>query len=279
VQYWVFDSGGPQVGVGCDNWLFIREELRFWPDGEALLARRMEIARKVAARLAANAATLRVVLLPDKARVHPENLCGLRIAAQESDRYATAITALRTAGITVTDGLAALPGSGVDFYHTDTHLTAEGVRRVLAGLPPIGDRAFTTTTGSPQPRPGDLLRLMGLDHVPDALRPRADIDTPEHTKPAAAGLLDDDDTPASVGLAGTSYSRNGNFTGALAQILHADIESFARDGGGFAVAMANLLQSDWFKSNTGRTVIWEIPERYLMAPWNDDDARLEQLTR
>ena len=44
VQYWVFDSGGPQVGVGCDNWLFIREELRFWPEGEALLARRMAVA-------------------------------------------------------------------------------------------------------------------------------------------------------------------------------------------------------------------------------------------
>lgn len=277
IQYWVFSSGGPQVGVGCDGWLFIREELRFWPDGEALLARRLAVAQKVAAKLTAKNAALRVVLLPDKARIRTDRLCGLRVATQQAGRYDAALAGLHD--IPVSDARASLQGPGADFYRTDTHLTPEGVRRVLSSLASIGDRRFTTAKGAAVPRAGDLLRLMGLDHVPDVLRPPADIDIPEQTRPEAVGLLDDDDAPASVGLAGTSFSRNGNFSGALAQMLHADVENFARDGGGFAVAMANLLESEWFRKGQARTVIWEIPERYLMAAWNDDDTRLETLAR
>ena len=39
LRWGLFRSGGPQVAVGCDGWLFLTEELRPWPGAQAAMAR------------------------------------------------------------------------------------------------------------------------------------------------------------------------------------------------------------------------------------------------
>src|SRR5690606_29337981 len=84
-----------------------------------------------------------------------------------------------------------------------------------AGIEP-SERFRTTAASAETDGPGDLLRLMSLDHAPNWLRPTPDRqhkETTELAEPASegsGGLLDEAPVPP-VALIGSSYSVNANF--------------------------------------------------------------------
>jgi len=134
------------------------------------------------------------------------------------------------------------------------------------------DSALDETDG-----PGDLLRLMSLDRVPNAWRPRPDRERVESTSAVEAAnvesILDEAPVPEIV-LIGSSFSVNANFHGALQQSARAAVANMARAGGGFAGAAVAYFASPAWRETPPRVVLWEVPERVLGQPLHADDRAL-----
>lgn len=281
LRWALFGAAGPQVRAGCDDWLFLTEELRPWPDAAAHQAERVAALRRIADHLAGRNIQLLIAVVPDKARVRGEELCGAPYSAQSRGRYAGFTAALEVAGLRHLGLLPALEAAKRDapaFYRTDTHWSQHGAAAAAAAIAPVvrdlgiaPAEAFRTTAAPMETDgPGDLLRLMSLDRVPDWLRPAPDRqhkDTTEAAQPAGAagGLLDDAPVPP-VALVGSSYSVNANFHGRLQEAVGNPVANFAEAGGGFFRAANSYFTGQAFRETPPRLVVWEIPERMVGQP-------------
>jgi alginate O-acetyltransferase complex protein AlgJ len=280
-RYALFRSGGPQVRVGCDDTLFLTEELRPWPEADAAMAERAEGVRRVHAGLAARNIALAVVVVPDKARVERDRLCGAPLSAQALGRHEAFLAALRSRGvdaIPLLPALSARNGSSDAYYRTDTHWNQEGAKAAAGAIALAlanveltrGEEFRTTAAAEETDGPGDLLRLTSLDQVPNALRPVPDRELKEHTEAvetaaSGGGLLDETPAPE-VALIGSSYSVNANFHGALQGVLQSTIFNGATAGGGFAGSAASYFAGETFRESPPKLVLWEIPERVAAQP-------------
>ena len=285
LRWRVFGSGGPQVTVGCNDWLYLTEELRPWPGATAAMQARADALHAVAAGLAQQGIALQIVLVPDKRRVEQAGACGVRYSAQAQARYGVFLSMLQ--GLRVVDLLASYGGIRNQlYYRTDTHWNQDGAAIAAAAVaaatdaPIDRDRPFHTEYGAESARPGDLLRLMSLEAVPDGLpiklRPLPDREAPAtttETNPPAqtGGLLDDAPVPDVI-LLGSSYSVNANFLGALEQSLGAPVGQFAQAGGAFWLAARDYFRSPAFHETPPKLVIWEVPERVVNQPISADEA-------
>ena len=285
IRWRLFGSGGPQVAVGCDDWLYLMEELRPWPNAAQAMAARAEALHRVAAELKARGIALVVALVPDKARIESATACGVPYSAQARARLA-AFKALVT-DLPVVDlapVFQSLPGPL--YYRTDTHwnqagaaVAARAVADAAKAEPVTRDRVFKTEAGPEAERAGDLLRLMSLENVPDLavkLRPLPDREALETTKqtegPAeTGGLLDDAPVPEVV-LLGSSFSLNANFHGRLQEDLGAAIGQFGEAGGAFWGSARDYFRSPAFTETPPKLVIWEFPERVVGQPIETEEA-------
>ncbi|TPG61039.1 cell division protein FtsQ [Roseomonas nepalensis] len=278
LRYNLFHSGGPAVRVGCGGTLFLTEELRPWPDAGPAMAERAAGVRRLRDALGRQGIALVVAVVPDKARVVAAKLCGAPRSAQAEARHNAFLAALRAEGVepvALLPALAAVEAASAAWYRTDTHWNQEGARaaagaiaEAVAGLPLTRGEAYRTRAAAEETEgPGDLLRLTGLDRVPDALRPRPDRQRLERTeKEEGGGGLLDEAPPPEVALVGSSYSVNANFHGALQAALQASVVNAALAGGGFAGSAAAYLGSETFRQSPPRLVVWEIPERVAAQP-------------
>ena len=271
--------------VGCDGWLFLTEELRPWPGAEAAMERRAAALGRLAARLRGRGIALLVAITPDKARVNPERLCAARSSAQAAGRHAAFTALLRQAGVDPVDWLTPLleaKPAGPVHFRTDSHwsqrgaaIAAAALAAAAAGLPLSRAEAFRTQAAAAESEgPGDLLRLMSLDRLPDAWRPAADRLRLETTRPEAApvgGLLDEAPAPE-VALIGSSYSLAANFHGRLQEALRSSVLNFAAAGGGFAGSARTFFASAAWRESPPRLVIWEVLERALGQPIGAEEA-------
>ncbi len=281
-RYALFNSGGPQVRVGCEDTLFLTEELRPWPGADAAMAERAAGLRRVQAAMAARNIVLVVAVVPDKARVVRDRLCGAPWSAQAQARHDAFLAALRTAG--VTDVIPLLPAlqaqqarPGAAFYRTDTHWNQEGARAAAGAIAAAlenreitrNDGFRTETATADTDGPGDLLRLMSLDRVPNAVRPDPDRQrVATAVEPEAGGeasLLDETPAPE-VALIGSSYSVNANFHGYLQEALRTAVFNAATAGGAFAGAADPYFAGEAFRDTPPRIIVWEIPERVIPNP-------------
>jgi alginate O-acetyltransferase complex protein AlgJ len=285
----VFRSAGPQVRAGCDDWLFLTEELRPWPEAEAHQQRRIVALGAIAAHLRQKGIQLVVAVVPDKARVYGDMLCGAPRSAQAEQRHAGFVSALQGASLPFIDLLPVLEAGRREtsvFYRTDTHWNQRGAALSAQAIAPVvrqngiapSERFITTAAADSSLRAGDLLRLMSLDHVPDWLRPHADVerqDTTAAAEPAAnggGGLLDEAPAPP-VALIGSSFSVNANFHGRLQESLGVPVANFALAGGGFYRAAAAYFDSAAFRETPPKLVVWEIPERVIGQPIDPTEAQ------
>ena len=279
LRWRLFNSGGPQVRVGCHDWLFLTEELRPWAEASAAMAERVAGLARIRERLAAQNITLLVTIVPDKARVHAEQLCGAPHSAQAAGRHAELVAAFTAGGITpipLLEPLRALAAQGPAYFRTDTHWNQEGAalaaRQIAAAARSLDFNrpgGFTTRFAEAWSNgPGDLLRLMGLDIMPDGWGPAVDrqrLATTAAPATAPGGLLDDDAAPQ-VALIGSSYSLNANFHGFLQEALGAAVTNLAQAGGGFAGAARTYFAGATFREAPPRLIIWEVLERGMVQP-------------
>lgn len=296
-RWGIFRSGGPQVAVGCNDWLYLTDELRPWPDASAHMQARADTLSRIAGQLAARNIGLVVTLVPDKARIEAATRCGVPRSAQADARYAAFMDLLKTRAIPAVDLAAPMTAARQDgpvFYRTDTHWNQRGAammadvvaKAALTAAPEIGDAGFrfrTDRAEAPTQGPGDMLRLMSLDQVPDLavkLRPSPDLQNLEQTvqveAPAETGGLLDDAPGGGVVLLGSSFSLNGNFHGRLQEALHTPVGNFAEAGGGFASSARTYFKGGAFADTPPKLVIWEIPERVVGQPLDAADRALAE---
>ena len=296
-RWGVFRSGGPQVAVGCGDWLYLTEELRPWPEAEAHMRARADILSRVAARLAEQNIAFEVALVPDKARIESGTLCGAPRSAQAKARYGDFMRLLKVRAVPAVDLLGPFTEArrkGPVYYRTDTHWNQDGAALaaqliaagIPAGEPALDDQGYhfeTTRAPTASAGPGDMLRLMSLDEVPDPpirLRPAPDMQRLERTvqtaAPVATGGLLDDGPGGDVVLLGSSFSLNANFQGRLQEVLHRPVGNFAVAGGGFAAAAQTYFKGGAFAESPPKLVVWEIPERVVGQPLDALDHALEQ---
>lgn len=292
LRYLLTRSAGEQVRVGRDGWLFLTDELRFYPNSTNNLLAHADLIQQTSAALQPMGVQLVVVLVPDKARIYAQYLRS-QPAAENQARYQMAIQALQQRGVKTVNLLNYLIINNIieTYYRSDTHWNqvgaqlaaqaiAQTVRALNLDLPPA---TFSTDpSGGEIERAGDLIRLMGLENMPNVLRPPVDHETLQRTRQTSAdsagGLFGDVATP--VVLTGTSYSLRANFHGALQQALGCKILNTAKDGGGFLTALTQYLTDDAFIFSKPKVLIWEIPERFLgealdTAHWLQD-VKLQQ---
>ncbi len=290
-RYRLFHSGGPQVWAGSNDWLYLIDEMRPFPDADANMASRADTLAKVAAKLKAQKIDLVVAILPDKARVETENMNGPR-SAQAYARLPAWLNLIKQRGITpvnIFETYVAQPDRASLWWRTDTHWSQKGsalaARTIVATVTTKIDRSHnikTTEDAAETDGPGDLLRLMSLDLIGDywmKLRPVIDRQHLAHTaeaKGADAGGLLDEGPAVEVALIGSSYSVNANFAGYLQEALKAPLVNAAEAGGGFARAAQKYFTGKTFKETKPKLVIWEIPERVVGQPLNDDDKALAE---
>jgi len=289
-SYLVTGDLGARVKRGCDNWLFLTDELTLHPSRAATLARHVEIVKRVAAYLQSRHIGLVVVPVPDKSRVEAADLCGIDRPAALANRLADFEVQLRQAGIGVVDLLQPMTAASGDlYYRTDTHwnehgakIAAEAVAAALrqAGLAPAQKAEFKITNDPIQERVGDLIRLAGLDRVAWPFRPRGDEEAATVIKQSAAasvGILDETPPPELV-VIGTSFARRANFVPFLSVTLTAPVDNRALDSGGVTGAAIDYFAKPDFLKSPPRAIVWEIPERTVEEGVTDaDDAWAKSL--
>jgi alginate O-acetyltransferase complex protein AlgJ len=285
VEYLLFHDGRDGVLLGEDGWLFTSEEFEAYGDESEELERKLLLIESVRDLLAAQGAGLTVAVVPSKARIHPERLGSLRFPAYAQQRYDRFRGALEERGIAAPDLAQALleaKDQGVAVYlRTDTHWTPAGAAVVARALSDElsfegkGGSSYQTTQGEPTAHEGDLLSYVPLGPFQASLGPQPDTLLPATTEAAqdpSAGLGLFDEVSIPVTLVGTSYSADPswNFAGALQQALGADVLNAAMKGRGPLHPMREYLADDAFRSTPPSMVIWEIPERFLAKPYEDE---------
>jgi alginate O-acetyltransferase complex protein AlgJ len=285
---WVlFHDTGPRVRSGCPGWLFLNEELQVNRHASHNADVKAGVVVELQKKLAARGIELLVAVVPDKSRIASSALCHLERPASLDNRVTQWAETLREAGVTVINlepMLAPLATSA--YLRTDTHWNETGAKAaanaIAKQIQAMGVQAkpsatFEVSTQAPAIRPGDLVRLAGIDWLPLRLQPTpesvvtTDIKEQQSTDSQGgddlADLLGDDQLP-NVALIGTSFSRNANFVGFLQLALGAKIGSFAKDGGKFSGSANDYFSNAAFEQTPPKLVIWEIPERDLQTPYD-----------
>jgi alginate O-acetyltransferase complex protein AlgJ len=284
----VLHDTGPRVRPGCPGWLFLTDEMRINRHAWANAETKAGVVRDIQQRLAKRGITLLVVVVPDKSRIASKQLCELRRPAQLQDRVVAWVDGLKEVGVAALDLAPTLQPLGDGAYlRTDTHWSESGsaaaakavARRVQAmGISATPPQDFEVRVQDPALRPGDLVRLAGLEWLPVAWQPLPEtvaatqISEKAVEAPSGGDNLDDlfgDDNLPNVTLIGTSFSRNSNFVGFLEQALGAPIGNFGKDGGEFSGGANGYFNNPAFKHTPPKLVIWEIPERDLQTPYSE----------
>ncbi len=281
---------GPKVREGCPGWLFLADELAVHPGRAEHAAARLRTVADIQRKLARAGVKLVVAVVPDKSRVMAKQLCALERPAVLDARARDWVRGLQQAGVSAVDLAPVLQQSAQETYlRTDTHwnergaqLAAQAVGEAVlsqAGEPLTPRQQTEILPQPPQIRPGDLVRLAGVDWLPAALQPARETASQSEFRVEAiggeSGADDQDDLFGDAGLPtvalmGTSFSRTSGFADFLAHALETPVASFAKDGGGFSGSASEYIASKAFSQTPPKIVVWEIPERDLEAPLKND---------
>ncbi|WP_019937767.1 hypothetical protein [Bordetella sp. FB-8] len=279
---------GPRVRQGCPGWLFLRDELNVYADGDSHLDTRAATVSAVQRALARHGIALLVAVVPDKSRIEQQHLCSLYRPASLNSRLDDWLSRLTAEGVPAVDLSAALrsvPGDA--FFRTDTHWTQDGAgaaartvaKRIRAmGVPLGSSKAGYRVEDEPAARrPGDLVRLAGLDDLPPSWQPAPEIVASRRYIPVAKAassaddLFGDEDLP-NVAVIGTSYSTTSDFVPQLALALGTGVGNFARDGGKFGGSAQAYFTSTAYAQTPPKLIVWELDERDLQSPLEAQDA-------
>jgi len=282
-------DSGPRVREGCPGWLFISDELKLNRHAADNARAKADAVIALRDQLQQRGIRLLVSVVPDKSRIAASQRCELPRPASLEPRVRDWAATLQAAGVAVLDLTPALQPLGAGaFLRLDTHWSEAGAQAAAVaigekihgmGFEATPKREFSVSQQTAAVRPGDLVRLAGLDWLPAQYQPPQELvaaSVISEEAPAAdssGDSLDDlfgDDNLPNVALIGTSFSRNSNFAGFLQRALAAPVGNFAKDGGEFSGAAKAYFNSPAFAQTPPKLVIWEIPERDLQTVYAGD---------
>ena len=277
ITYAIAGDTGASVRRGCPDWLFLSDELTPYEHAADNARARSELIGKVAQQLQSQGIKLVVAVVPDKSRIEQNHLCGLHRPASFATRHTDWVQQLQAQQIEVLDVSPVLAGMAEErYYRSDSHWNERGADAVAKALAarlqalnlvekpknPIDARAIQSASAE---RSGDLMRVSNLEGLPAWLRPATEVTQVSKVAPvtvASDDLFGDAGLPT-VALVGTSFSRTANFVPFLSQHLAQPVANLAKDGGDFDGAAFSYLNSEEFKKQPPKVLVWEVPERML----------------
>ena len=277
MQWFVLGDWGSRVREGCPGWLFLVDELELPAARHESAATRALLVGRLRAALERQGVQLLVAVVPDKSRIESAHLCELERAPGSETRVARWVGQLQARGVGVLDltaTLAQLPGER--YYRSDTHWTEQGAEAAARAIAEsLRARGLAPAKAPPVPlrprvveRPGDLVRVAGLDGLPSPFGPPPDVVEARVVPPVASAsddLFGASALPA-VALVGTSFSRTSNLVPFLARHLGEQVANAAKEGADFDGAAASYVASAAFRDSRPKVVVWEIPERAIEQP-------------
>lgn len=285
----VIGDTGSRVRQGCPGWLFLADELKVHPRAELNAIARAQKVIALREQLAVQGIELLVVLVPDKTRIAADQRCAVVRSPLLDGRVQQWSAQLQAAGVMSLDlALQLQPLGNAAFLRTDSHWNEKGAsaaaQAIATKLGELGVEGspvkhFNAILAAPALRPGDLVRLAGLDWLPLTLQPQPEtvsatqfqeVAQAESDSPLGEDDLFGDTQLPNVAVIGTSFSRNSSFIPFLEDALNARVGDFSLDGGEFSGAAKAYFQSTAFQQTPPRVVVWEIPERDLQTPYVDD---------
>jgi alginate O-acetyltransferase complex protein AlgJ len=282
----LFHDAGPRVRLGCADWLFMTDELQLNPHAQLNADSKAQAVIEIQQRLKKRGIQLLVAVVPDKSRIASDQLCRLGRPTELAERANAWVETLRKAGVPAMNLAPSLQALAATAYlRTDSHWNETGAKaaaRAIAqkvremGIHATPPKTFDVHTAAAALRPGDLVRLAGIDWLPLRWQPKpeivaaTEISVRQETDQGGSDNLDDllgDEHLPNIALIGTSFSRNSSFLGFLQLALGAQIGSFAKDGGEFSGSANEYFSNPAFKQTPPELIIWEIPERDLQTPY------------
>ena len=285
INYLLYKEGKNGVLVGKDNWLFTKEEFDYSADQEERLNKKVDYITTVSEYLAQKDIRLVIAPIPSKARIEKSRLGRYSFPSYKEPIYYKFSNALKGRNIAVIHVLASMStykGKTPLFLKTDTHWTPEGARQAALSIAnyihknlPIMDndrKVYVSQLDKVENHTGDLLSYVPVGNMslagfrPDKIniiKTTEQITEKGHDGESANDLFSNDAPP--ITLVGTSYSANPlwNFDGYLKEFLQADVLNAAEQGLGPFETMKKYLSNQAFLQTPPKTIIWEIPERYL----------------
>ncbi len=277
VLYKASGDAGPEVRSGCEGWLYLAEEIREVPNGERFVVDRVRLAKRIASDLDRRRIKLVVLAVPDKFEMTRDYRCGLRAARQINSRVDAWKQIASSPGLSAIDLITGWPVPG--FWRTDSHWDRTGARFAADKTAAIVNDAVgrgeqtvrLVSETSIHERPGDLMRLANLDRTAAWFGPRPDLERNETASIARTGGLLDEPAPASVILAGSSFSLNSGFLDYLEVALSREVAQQSKPGSGFSGAVLELLGEHSVLMGQAKVVVWEWPMRSLTQPLTETE--------
>jgi alginate O-acetyltransferase complex protein AlgJ len=282
VQYGIFKSGGKNVVVGKDGWLFTTEEFETHKDAAKAEARLLSLAQKINDHLKSHGIELIIALVPAKARIYPEYLGRHQMPDSRDSIYPRMLNAFQSMGIPTPDiaGNFLEHKDGAPLYlKLDTHWTPQGAmmaaNMIAKYVQGMGSRknGFKFEKTEEITIEGDLEKYIKTGIFSSIFAPPQEKITKtieeKSGNDTGSGLFGDEDIP--VALIGTSYSAidKWNFEGALKYALQLDVLNMADEGQGPLEPMAKFMNETDLKNTKIKYVIWEIPERFVPVSYKD----------
>jgi alginate O-acetyltransferase complex protein AlgJ len=282
------------VIVGRDGWLYFSHEVTKAAVEKRGIATSLEIIDKFNRVMKRKGVTLAIAMVPLKVRIYPEHLPpGVSLSNDIITNYDRALSILKADGVEMIDLNSAFlsnkPKGGTDlplYYPLDTHwspvgalLAAETIAAAIENTPTLKEKIsavppmkykFTWLEASEAPQmPASMFDL--VKHLPKASQnfPIQNVRQFRVSKQATSegSLLGEVNRP-DVTLMGSSYSAPWTkFPAALRYTLQRNIlDIFVEAPHGSWYGMELYLRNEAFQTHRPKLIIWEMPERDLIAP-------------
>ena len=282
------------VIVGRDGWLYFSHEVTKAAVEKRGIATSLDIIDKFNRVLKRKGVALAIAMVPLKVRIYPEHLPpGVNLTNDIITNYDRAMSILKADGVDMIDLNSAFlsnkPKNSTDFplyYPLDTHwspvgalLAAETIAAAIENTPSLKEKI------SEVPPTTYKLTWLGADEAPPM--PASNYDLVKHLPKASqnfpmqndrqfrvskaalskGSLLGEVSRP-DITLMGSSYSAPWTkFPAALRYTLQRDIlDIFVEAPHGSWYGMELYLRNDAFQTHRPKLLIWEMPERDLIAP-------------
>lgn len=240
------------------------------------------------AQLKDNGVSVIVSLAPIKARIFKQHLPDDKQLTPYLDSNYKRLFGLLTAkGVAAADINSAFTASTVQpdsalYYRLDSHwsqrgalLAAETIKKevdarpeltaAIAGLPTLTMKMTEQKRGRPS-KARDLTQLMTAE---EGAKYESENFIPiQFQRGASSATLTGADEVPKVVLVGSSYSQEWTgFPDSLRYYLQRDVGNYSLDASiGQWVSFYRYLQSDAFQATPPKLIVWEVPERDMVAP-------------
>ncbi len=276
IRYRLLGDLGPQVTLGCPDWLFFTAGLSPQRAAENFLQHRMNLIKHWSAQLKQSNIELLVVTVPDKSRIEANHLCGVRPAeSTKASLYQWHERMLQEHIATVDLETAFNQSTVPKYFRTDVHLNMHGAalaaqavgQAAMLHLGEKGSQQFKVIeSGETIARMGDLIVLAGLEHASPKWRPPLDQVVSEDIQVIrTAGLLDDSPV-VEVLVAGSSNSLRSHFAERLGMSIGREVWNLSLDGSNFSGSIQAAFKNRKQWPASIKLVILEFSESSLTLP-------------